>query len=244
VTWGDAADFRDICLAVITEYSWHVLDNNDSGEARNCMKILRDAHDTVGGTRHNSHYQDIYGKGSDSLGHKIHAFLVAAQPHGSPQGLLDALPNSFIPQFSQLLDILDGHLPSKQLWDSAVTSKYPRRNLFPPAAQRCNCLRGKHYVLRLAIADRRDSTLKPEADARVCVRHPSNGQHPRPAVKLGSLPLQGNGSTKRLVSTWEPQSNNQTSSWGGSNVCLRHVVGEQRDKIYDDDDQHDDQHYD
>lgn len=123
VSWGDSRDFRYICLDVMREYSWQVADNR---EVQAAMKGLAKACDDK--ERH-KHFQEILGDGIDShdfLGRKLREYI---QRNAE---FREGLPNNFVTQFDQLVEILSGSNSSKRLFDAARTDTYPRRSLFGP----------------------------------------------------------------------------------------------------------------
>ncbi|KAI8944878.1 hypothetical protein F4801DRAFT_598747 [Xylaria longipes] len=68
--WGDSSNFRDTCLDVMREYSWHVNDNRPVQEG---MKALREVCGSLQTNEH-IHYRDILGESDDSeefLGTKL-----------------------------------------------------------------------------------------------------------------------------------------------------------------------------
>ncbi|TRX91258.1 hypothetical protein FHL15_007863 [Xylaria flabelliformis] len=122
--WGDIGDFRQACLDVMREYSWHASQNQSVQKG---MKTLTKLCDNPTSFQH-EHFRDILGDGDDSnfLGSKILEYI-----HKDEEVKL-CLPKGFLPKFTQLVEILRGSPCSKRLWDAARTDTYPKRSLLSP----------------------------------------------------------------------------------------------------------------
>ncbi|KAI8629518.1 hypothetical protein F5Y19DRAFT_464619 [Xylariaceae sp. FL1651] len=122
VPWGDSRSFRDTCLDVMREYSWHVADNKP---VQLSMKTLREACDNpdIG----HKHFRDIFGDGLESAEFLGEEILEYVQQN---ERFRECLPKGFLPKFSQLVEILRGLSSSKRLWEAAETNIYPQRSLF------------------------------------------------------------------------------------------------------------------
>ncbi|KAI1820387.1 hypothetical protein F4861DRAFT_69781 [Xylaria intraflava] len=127
VPWGDIDNFRDICLDVMREYSWHAEDNH---KIRDAIKVLQEVCDNPGAVEH-KHYEVILGDGVASdeiLGEKI---LEHIEKNTEFQ---QCLPNVFLSQLTELVRILKDRSSSKKLWEVAQTNDYPQRRIFGPLA--------------------------------------------------------------------------------------------------------------
>ncbi|KAI0554317.1 hypothetical protein F4679DRAFT_527921 [Xylaria curta] len=122
--WGDPGSFRDACLDVMREYSWHASDNRRVKEA---MNVLREICDNSEEVQH-KHFRDILGEGDDPdfLGSKILEYVQ------EDEEVKTRLPNDFILQLTQLVEVLRGSSGSKRLWEAARTDAYPQRSLLSP----------------------------------------------------------------------------------------------------------------
>ncbi|KAI1192805.1 hypothetical protein F5X97DRAFT_339722 [Nemania serpens] len=123
VSWGDSSEFRYTCLDVMREYSWQVAGNHDVQIA---IKDLTEVCDNKEGHKH---FREIFGDSAysqDFLGKRLREYI---QQNAEIRG---GLPNNFVSQFEQLVEILSGSINSKRLWDAARTDTYPRRSLSGP----------------------------------------------------------------------------------------------------------------
>lgn len=126
--WGNSDDFRNTCLHLMREYSWHT-PNNQS--IRRGIQALQGACGSRGESRSDKHFRDILGDGTDVEGFLGDKLLKYAQ---EAEEIRQGLTADFIPKFARLVDILRGMSNSKREWDAARTNTYPQRSLF-----------GKHF---------------------------------------------------------------------------------------------------
>ncbi|KAI1124027.1 hypothetical protein F5Y10DRAFT_250534 [Nemania abortiva] len=122
VPWGDSGDFKHTCLNVMKEFSWQETDNR---RVQDAIKVLHGLLVNL----EDKHFEQVFGNGIDSeefLGEKLLKYVEKNEK------LQKCLPKDFLPQFSQLVKILEGSLGSKRLWEAARTNTYPQRNLFGP----------------------------------------------------------------------------------------------------------------
>ncbi|KAI1274265.1 hypothetical protein F5Y07DRAFT_410441 [Xylaria sp. FL0933] len=120
VPWGESGSFRDTCLHVMREYSWHT-------PVQDAIKKLKQICNNPEDVNGHDYYQHILGHGHESedfLGEKILKHVKENQQ------LRLRLPEDFLPKFANLIDILRGSPYTKRLRDAARTDIYPQRSLF------------------------------------------------------------------------------------------------------------------
>ncbi|KAJ8125739.1 hypothetical protein O1611_g7899 [Lasiodiplodia mahajangana] len=122
VPWGDSDDFKYACLDIMREFSWQAPDNR---QVQDAIQSLQGACASL----ENKHFEEIFGNGTDSkdfLGKRLLQYIEKSIE------IQEGLPKGFVPRFAQLVEILEGSLGSKRLWEAARTNTYPQRSIFGP----------------------------------------------------------------------------------------------------------------
>ncbi|KAI0189909.1 hypothetical protein F4808DRAFT_467184 [Astrocystis sublimbata] len=122
---GDSRNFNFTCLDAMREYSWRTADNS---QVKTAMEKLQTVCNNPRGGNH-KHFRDILGDGGSeqaSLGENVLDFI------NNNEDFRTSVSQSFITEYSQLIDILKGRSSSKRLLQTARTDSYPQRSLFSP----------------------------------------------------------------------------------------------------------------